>query len=274
MPRLFLMTEHSPFMMGFVFITDRDRAVVIDGGRPADMEHLYSLVGDREIAAWVLTHPHFDHISGFNRMMLDEKRRAQVKNVYYNFPSVDFVLSCEPQFQSEEEPCSVRDFEELLPLLGEKAVRVSPGMRVQADELTLSFLFCGGERFRLPKPNLAVNESSLVCRVTAPGMKSVLFLGDLGPEGGRELLRLCPDALPSEIVQMAHHGHSGVSEEVYRKIRPEACIWCAPLWLYEEADIEFEPELWGTVHQRKWMENLGVRTHYVSGMGTQEISLF
>lgn len=269
MAELYMMTEHSPFMMGFVWLTDAGRAVVIDGGRPEDMPHLYELVGDREIAAWIFTHPHIDHVSGFLDIITKEEKRAQIRAVYSDFPSSEFALSCEP----DELPCCALEYERLLPVFEEKAVRIFPGMKLQADELSIEFLFCGEERYRLPKPNLAVNESSVVLRVTADGMKSVLFLGDLGPEGGRDLLRQCAEKLPSEIVQMAHHGHSGVTDEVYRKIAPEACMWCAPLWLYDEADVEFEPELWGTRHTRAWMERLGVGKHYVSGKGTQKIEI-
>lgn len=269
MAELYMMTEHSPFMMGFVWITDAGRAVVIDGGRPEDMPQLYELVGNREIAAWFLTHPHIDHVSGFLDSITKEDKRAQIRAVYSDFPSSGFVLSCEPN----ELPCYALEFERLFPVFSEKAVRLCPGMKIHVDELMIEVLFVGGERYPLPKPNLAVNESSAVLRVSAESMKSVLFLGDLGPEGGRDLLRQCPDKLPSDIVQMAHHGHSGVTEEVYRKISPEACMWCAPLWLYNEADVEFEPELWGTRHTRAWMERLGVRKHYVSGEGTQKIYL-
>ena len=58
MPKLYFLTEHSPFMMSFVFITDKNRVVIVDGGRPEDMPHLREIVGQRDIAAWILTHPH------------------------------------------------------------------------------------------------------------------------------------------------------------------------------------------------------------------------
>lgn len=268
MTELYMITEYSPFKMGFVFLTDGGQAVVIDGGRPSDMPPLLEIVGDRKIAAWILTHPHLDHISGFNDLIKNGFDTRQIGKVYYNFPSVEFIKRCEPQYTDRP------DFEEILPTLGDKAVVVQPGIQVQVDELNIAFLFCGEERYYLPKPNLAVNESSIVFQVTAPGMKRVLFLGDLGPEGGRDLLKTYGDKLKSEIVQMAHHGHSGVTEEVYQNIDPEACMWCAPDWLWEEEDYEIEPELWGTKHTRKWMEKLPVKKHYVTKDGTQSIQLF
>ncbi|MBE7044085.1 MAG: MBL fold metallo-hydrolase [Ruminococcaceae bacterium] len=268
MPKLYMLTEHSLFMMSFVFITDRDTAVVIDGGNPEDMPHLFEMIGERKIAAWILTHPHFDHISGFVQEIEHGKLAERIERIYYNFPSAEFVKSCEPEI----EPCSILDFNRILPDIKEKCTIVQPGMLAEVDGLEIEFLFCGEERFRYPKPNLAVNESSIVFRVTADGMKSVLFLGDSGPEGGRALLHECGDRLKSDIVQMSHHGHSGVTEEVYQCIAPKICLWCAPEWLWEEEDIEFEPELWGTKHQRKWMDDMGV-THYVTKDGTQMIPI-
>lgn len=265
---LYMLTEHSRFMMGFVFRTSEGKAVVIDGGRPEDMPYLMELVGSRPIAAWILTHPHMDHISGFNRMVRDPDFVRRIGRVYCDFPSHEFERRCEPK-----ETDSLGEFLRVRPLLGDRVTAPYPGMQVTVDELRIEFLFIGGERYEFPKPLLAVNESSLVCRVTGEGLRSVLFLGDLGPEGGKDLLRQYGSALKSDIVQMAHHGHSGVPESVYRAIAPQTCMWCAPDWLWEEADVEFMPELWGTRHTRAWMEAMGVTDNYVTKDGTQRIPL-
>ena len=52
-------------MMSFVVVTKENNAIVIDGGRHEDMPLLKQYVDGRHIAAWILTHPHIDHISGF-----------------------------------------------------------------------------------------------------------------------------------------------------------------------------------------------------------------
>ena len=84
---------------------------------------------------------------------------------------------------------------------------------------------------------------------------------------------------------MAHHGHECVGMEVYAAIKPEACMWCCPDWLYNEAEeprylsnIEKQRRMgrirmYGTAVTRKWMELLGVRKHYVTKDGTQTIEL-
>ena len=62
---MYQITETSAFMMSFVIITKNNNAIVIDGGRPLDMPLLKEYVGGRHISAWILTHAHEDHISGF-----------------------------------------------------------------------------------------------------------------------------------------------------------------------------------------------------------------
>ena len=62
---LYQLTETSDFMMSFVIVTREDRVILIDGGRPEDMPLLKQYVGERTVAAWILTHAHTDHISGF-----------------------------------------------------------------------------------------------------------------------------------------------------------------------------------------------------------------
>lgn len=267
MPRLFMMTEHSPFMMGFVLVTDGGRCIVVDGGREEDMPELLELIGGRKVAAWVLTHPHLDHITGFT-FLAREGRLPDIERVYCAFPSVAYVRANEPQ-----EAWTLEEFESAKPAFCHLLTRAEPGMKVRIDETELEFLFAGGEKYGPLRPNLAVNESSIVFRVSAEGARSILFLGDLGPAGGRDLLALHGARLKSDIVQMAHHGHSGVTREVYEAIAPEACLWCAPEWLWNEADIEWEPELFGTIHQRKWMDELGVKENYVSKDGPLEVPL-
>ena len=125
---------------------------------------------------------------------------------------------------------------------------------------------------------------SLVFRMTTPNT-SVLFLGDLGPDGGDVLFRESRDKLPSDIVQMAHHGHMNVSMEVYAAIMPKVCLWCAPDWLYAEPEVPYylsdgerlrqmgRIRMYGTALTRRWMDLLGVEKHYVTADGTQVIPM-
>ncbi len=118
----------------------------------------------------------------------------------------------------------------------------------------------------------AVNNSSAVWRVDGGG-KSVLFLGDLGVEGGKKLLAgPSRSRLEADYVQMAHHGQQGVSEEFYKAVKPKCCLWPTPGWLWEnDRGKGRNSGPWKTLEVRAWMEKLNVQKHYVAKDGLQRI---
>ncbi len=283
--KLYMLTETSPFMMSFVIVTQNNQVIVIDGGRPADMPLLKEYVGGRHIAAWILTHAHCDHISGFvHELKENSGKDFNIGAVYYNFPPYSLIDNHnvpDYEYMARELRGCLPVFAEIEPLIRDKAHIVQQGDTIQIDECRIDFLYAYHEGLTV---NL-MNDSSLVFKLTTPN-KTVLFLGDLGPEGGDVLYRESRHLLHADIVQMAHHGHMNVGMEVYAAIGAEACLWCAPDWLYAEEEVPdyladkkyLAPSLsrlrmYGTAVTRRWMEQLGATTHYVTKDGTQTIEL-
>lgn len=266
MAELHVLTEYSYFSMGFVIITDKGRAIIIDGGRAAEIHNIEAHVGDRPIAAWILTHPHLDHVTAFSHMMKEGHPYIErTERVLYNFHTPEFYFACNEK-EASVQPLIL--FNERKACIEHKTEHPVWGDSIEIDGLKIDFLHSRDERF----VNNSINDSCLAFRVTGPN-KTVLFLADLGPEAGDVLLERYGAALKSDIVQMAHHGHMCVSEDVYKAIDPEACIWCAASWLYQEIDKEIKPRMYGVARTRKWMEKLGVKTHYVTKDGDHIIEL-
>ena len=166
-------------------------------------------------------------------------------------------------------------------LFGDKKYIAKKGDVLEIDECRIEFLY--NQRDGLYSNPM--NDASLVFKLITPS-KSVLFLGDLGPEGGDILLEECYDRLPSDMVQMAHHGHMNVGMEVYAAVGAKTCLWCAPDWLYAEEELPdylknpqyLAPDpsrlrMYGTAITRQWMDQLGATAHYVTKDGTQSIVL-
>ncbi len=281
---LYQLTETSEFMMSFVLVTKQNNVIVVDGGRPEDMPLLKEYVGGRHISAWILTHAHVDHISGFiSEIAQNGGADFDIGTVYYNFPPYSLIDNHNvPDYGyfCRELNETLPSFLEIEPQIREKAHIVEQGESITVDECRIDFIYT----FHDGLYSNLMNDSSLVFKVTAPH-KTVLFMGDLGPDGGDVLFRESRHLLKSDIVQMAHHGHMNVSMEVYAEIRPEACMWCAPAWLYAEEEVPHyladvqklrrrgQIRMYGTAVTRKWMELLGVKTHYVTADGTNCIEL-
>jgi len=281
---LYQLTETSPFMMSFVVVTKQDNVIVVDGGRPEDMPLLKEHIGGRHISAWILTHAHIDHISGFvSEMKKNKCADFDIERVYYNFPPYNIIEECDAPdyaYYCRELNETLPSFLEIEPFLGDRAYVTAQGESITVDECRIDFIFSYHHGLNA---NL-MNDASLVFKLVTDNT-SVLFLGDLGPDGGDVLFRESRHLLKSDIVQMAHHGHMNVGMEVYAEIMPKVCLWCAPKWLYEEEDVpEYLSDvekltrmkrirMYGTAVTRKWMDILGVKKHYVSGEGTNCIEL-
>ena len=278
-------TETSQFMMAFVLVTKQNNVIVIDGGRPEDMPLLKQYIGGRHISGWILTHAHGDHISGF----IDEYRKNRladydIEKVYYNFPPYHELKGRtdvpDPDYLDLELEDCLAAFLEIEPGIAHMAHVVQQGESLFVDECRIDFLFTYHDGLF---SNL-MNDASLVFMVTTPS-KKVLFLGDLGPEGGDVLYEESRHLLKADIVQMAHHGHMNVGMEVYAAAMPDACMWCCPDWLYNEPEIPHyltnreklrrmqRERMYGTAITRQWMDILGVKTHYVTKDGINTLEL-
>ena len=282
---LYQLTETSKFMMSFVLVTKNNNVIVIDGGRPEDMPLLKEYVGGRHISAWILTHAHGDHVSGFiDEFKKNGGRDFDIERVLYNFPPYHELISKTDvpnlDYFRHELNSMLPAFLEIEPLLGDRAHVVTQGETMEIDECKIEFLFTYHDGLF---SNL-MNDSSLVFTVTTPN-KKVLFLGDLGPEGGDVLYEESRHLLKADIVQMAHHGHMNVGMEVYAAIMPETCLWCCADWLYNEPEIPHyltdrkqlrkmqRERMYGTAVTRQWMDILGVKNHIVTKDGTNKILL-
>ena len=80
--------------------------------------------------------------------------------------------------------------------------------------------------------------------------------------------------MKADYVQMAHHGQHGVTKEFYEAVAPTGCFWCAPDWLWNnDAGLGYNTHCFKTVEVQGWMEELGVKEHYILMNGTQIVEL-
>jgi len=241
--------------------------MVVDGGNRGDAPQLRKFLkpfGNR-VHAWFLSHPHPDHVDALTAI-LQEPGDMDIDAIYASLPDEEWVAKHEPKPPTHLE--SVRTFRRAVQKSGFKLMEPLVGQEIRVDGALIEIL-------GVKNPEItsnAINNSSLVLRVS-DAKKSVLFTGDLGVEGGEKMLESpFQDRLRADYVQMSHHGQGGVDLDFYRAVSPTACLWPTPRWLWEN-DSGDGPDSgpWETLTVRKWMQELGVQTHYVSAFGLQRI---
>lgn len=252
-------------MMSYVILTPGKKLIVIDGGMKCDAPYLRDFIQERasEVELWIITHPHLDHMDALG-VLLDEKIAPPIKKVFASLPEAEWVKA----HNSAGEYEAFMAFTESLKNSGLPCEDAQLDQKFEIDGLKFHVLGIRNPEFT----QNALNNSSMVFRVH-DAHKSILFTGDLGLQGGEKLMASpLAEFLPSDYVQMAHHGQRGVDEAFYQKVNPSYCLWTTPLWLWDNDRGEgFDTGPWETVKTRGWMEKLPIKKHYVMHEGLHQI---
>ena len=265
MTTIYMLASQSPVQMMSFIVNSDGYLIVVDGGNSCDADYLCSYISKfgGKVDAWFLTHAHSDHINALTSLIERHSGEIKINGVYYNFPSDDFLKTAEPgEFGHVENLRRELESNKL------NVVTIHKGDTYKFGETGVFVLREPDERITVNP----VNNSSVVLRFEV-GAKSLLFLGDLGVEGGNQLLETTsPELVKADYVQMAHHGQQGVDKNVYEAIDPDYCLWSTPDWLWEnDAGRGYDTHIWKTIVTRGWMSELGIKRHYISKDGTQEI---
>lgn len=247
-------------MMGYIIKTKNDKMIVIDGGLGEDAKNLLKYIQnhDNKVDYWFLTHNHNDHAGAFVEIMKSDD--VQVDNIY--------VSLNEKEWYQVNEPTRAEFSEALIDTLNEEKIKdkvKSPELNeiINIDDINVEILGIRNPEFT-ENPG---NEQSMVIKFDT-GKTKLLILGDTGEKSSEKLLLNQKDKLKSDIVQMAHHGQAGATEELYKAVNPTICLWPTPEWLWNNDNGNgYGSGNWKTLEVRKWIDNIGVRENYVEKDG-------
>lgn len=251
-------------MMGYLLKTDTGKLIVIDGGTREDTNQLEEQIKQNggTVDTWFLTHAHDDHVGAFTEIM--KKDEIEVKTIYVSTNPLEWYQKNEPERADFTET-----FLNTLEKVKEKVVEPSVNQIIHIDDVQVEVL-------GIKNPEItenAGNEQSMVIKFTI-GKKSLLILGDTGVKSSQKLLHAQREKLKSDFVQMAHHGQAGATKELYQEVKPDACLWPAPKWLWEnDAGTGRGTGPWKSLETREWMEELQVKKHYVAKDGNLKIEI-
>ena len=240
--------------LSIVIKSPHGKLIVIDGGWEADADKLSSLILQQggKVDAWLITHPHEDHVGALCAILNDTGRKIKIDKIYCSLATPDWYRQVSPTGAGIAD--QLLDAFTKLPV-GTVTNNIGRGTEINIDDANIRVLNNRGVY-----TYNGVNNSSMVYKIRVSG-QSILILGDLAYDGGKDLIKTCTAAeLKSDIVQMAHHGQQGVDQDVYALIAPTTCFWPSPAWLWNNDNgggVGSGP--WGTLTTRTWMDALGVK---------------
>lgn len=249
--------------MSFLLQTNQGEVIVIDGGLDQDADHLAQTIqamGGR-VSAWLITHPHSDHVGALTNLLNRDPVPVQIDHIYCSFLTRE-------QYEEGDHMGRMSDYDNLMAAFS----------RVPSEKLHLSLT--KGQKIAVDNAEITVmnepfytdyntfNNSSIAYRIDING-KRMMFLGDMGWEPGTRLIRMWDyKELKSDVVQMAHHGQDGVEENLYQVLHPEICFWPTPGWLWDNMkDGIADAGSYKTMKTRAWMERMGVARNFVAKDG-------
>lgn len=206
--------------MGYVFVTDSGRLLVIDGGETErDAETLVSLLEEKSdghptVDLWIISHAHGDHYGALEIVAKTPALRERL--------TVSKICACTDIPVSFPENDQAR-IAAIPGLLGCTQVTPHAGDVLTVDNLEIRMLYTWEDDPKLADVT-SFNRLSLIFTVTGPEHR-MMVIGDstsTGPSVVRD--RTDPTLLKSDFLQLAHHGLDGGNIGFYRLVDPSAVL--------------------------------------------------
>lgn len=207
-------------------ITTRTGLVIVDGGYDYEAPFLREIIGQYgdHVDAWILTHPHPDHMTAFLDIY-EDPQGIVIDHIYtVRMPDLDTLQSN----ASWDDYDTLKRFWEMDV---REAEYPQAGDTLELLGLTVEILSVYDDKVDELSNDL-MNDGSMMFRIQGE-RDSMLFCADVGVSMTDYLVAEYGARLKSDYVQMGHHGFGGPDERFYELASPKAVFFDAPAWLME-----------------------------------------
>lgn len=234
-----------------IYTVSRDdgKLAVIDGGWDTNADALREIIASlgNHIDAWILTHPHKDHIGAFN-VIYPDLQEITIDTILTIDLDVELYLKNAKEW---DDASTEEEFDRMVPDM-ENLTYVHAGDILDLIGLKMTVINAYDDTVA-EKSNDICNDGALAFKLEGSDT-SMLFLSDVGSSMEDTITEKYGDELSSDYVSMAHHGNSSFSDAFYEKVRPRAAFFDAPGWLISGAEYT-------TSHFISLMEEMGAEIY-------------
>lgn len=201
--------------------------IVVDGGWTEDADYVREVIKvfGNTVDAWILTHPHFDHVGAFNEIYADPQG-MKIKEIYtVPLPSPEDCLK-------RAKWDNVTDYEIFENLHIPDLQYVKNGDQLSILDLSFEILSTYNDEMAFFSKDY-LNDGSMMFRVKNKE-KTMLFCADVGVNMSDYLISKYGESLKSDYLEMAHHGNGGLNPAFYTLVHPSVAFFDAPDWLMND----------------------------------------
>lgn len=263
--------NESGQQISIVIESNDGQLIVVDGGLKTNAPYLSKYIKARggKVSAWLLTHPHEDHVGALSVIL--EQQKVAGHPDYYNIDpgQIYFSFAPYPFYEQYEQSYRLPMIKEVMDDLAaypaeKKHENSERGTTFSYGNVSVEIL---NTAYSIP---IDTGNNSSICYMITINGKKLLITGDLPYEAAGKLLEELPaEKLKADIVQMAHHGQHGGSFAFYSTVNPRYALWPSSKELWDKRKEPFteDQETYTIALTKFWMNKLGVEKNYVMADG-------
>ena len=263
--------NESGQQISIVIESNDGRLIVVDGGLKTNAPYLSKFIKARggKVSAWLLTHPHEDHVGALSVIL--EQQKVAGHPDYYNIDpgQIYFSFAPYPFYEQYEQSYRLPMIKEVMDDLAaypaeKKHENSERGTTFSYGNVSVEIL---NTAYSIP---IDTGNNSSICYMITINGKKLLITGDLPYEAAGKLLEELPaEKLKADIVQMAHHGQHGGSFAFYSTVNPRYALWPSSKELWDKRKEPFteDQETYTIALTKFWMNKLGVEKNFVMADG-------
>ena len=235
-------------------ITDPNgRLIMIDGGWEQDANHIRSIVqsNGNHVYAWIVTHPHPDHVGALNKILSNNTTGMRIDHIYT--PKINSTRYEETK-RDYDRIETYRTFKKLTQNLNTVSW-LKEGDKFSVLGLTFTVLHAWDKEVDTFKSNLC-NYGSLMFMVNGEQEK-MLFCADAERAVQNSIINRHKNELSADFVQVAHHGNWGLTASFYNIVQARVAFFDAPSWIVNDTSGKYNAPI-----LKKHLQAAGTKIYY------------